>query len=358
MQRQFTSTLALLAVLAAPEAFAQTVCTQSTDNLTIGQGGVSCATAAPNLFVAQNSYIRRYTFPGSCAIPPGQTISAVDFGVQSAQAGPNGAGMQPANVRLYSILTGAPLTFGNMTLLRDEPIILVDQTLQIVNVPLSSALAVPAGRDIVAEVFIPNGIAAQNRYFPGSNGVGQSAPSYIAAPACGIAEPTDYALLTPTPFPNVHLIIDLVFSSGPPTIGTNYCTANNNSTGTTGLMRATGSAVVATNNVLLNASRLPLNAFGFFLTSRTQGFVANPGGSSGNLCISGGIGRFVGPGQIQNTGTTGEIGLAINLTAMPTPVGPVAAVAGETWNFQAWHRDAISGNPTSNFTDGLALLLQ
>ena len=357
MQSQFTSTLALLAVLAAP-ASAQTICSQSSDNLTIGNGGVSCATAAPNFFVAQNSYIRRYTFPGSCTIPPGESISAVDFGVQSALAGPTGGGMQPANVRLYSIVTGAPLTFANMTLLRDEPIMIVDQTLQIINTPLSTPLAVPAGRDIVAEIFIPNGVAAQNVYFPGSNALGQSAPSYIAAPTCGITEPTDYALLAPTAFPNVHLIIDLVFSPGPGTIGTNYCTANPNSTGATGVMSAVGSPVVASNDVRLRASSLSLNSFGFFLTSRTQGFVANPGGSAGNLCVAGGIGRFVGPGQILNSGSMGEISLMINVNAMPTPTGPVAAVVGETWNFQAWHRDVVGGAPISNFTNGLALQFQ
>jgi len=357
MQSKLTLTLAVLAALAAPKAAAQTVCTQSTDNLTIGNGGISCASPAPNLFVAQNSYIRRYTFPGSCTIPSGQSITAVDFGVQLAQAGPAGGGMQPANVRLYSIQTGTALTFGAMTLLRDEPIILVDQTMQIVNTPLTAPVAVPAGRDIVVEIFIPSGTAAQNRYFPGSNGAGQTAPSYLAAPTCGAPEPADLATLG-AGFPNVHLIIDLVFSSGPPTLGTNYCTANNNSTGTTGLMTATGSAMVASNNVMLNASRLSLNSFGFFLTSRTQGFVANPGGSSGNLCVGGAIGRFVGPGQIKNSGTSGAINLAINVNAMPSPVGPVAAMAGETWNFQAWHRDTNAGAPTSNFTNGLALLFQ
>ena len=93
--------------------------------------------------------------------------------------------------------------------------------------------------------------------------------------------------------------------------------------------------------------------FSFFLTSRTQGFSANPGGSQGNLCLAGAIGRYVGPGQIQSSGATGSITLQLNLGAMPQPTGPVAAVAGQTWNFQAWYRDAVAGTPTSNFTDGL-----
>jgi hypothetical protein len=138
-------------------------------------------------------------------------------------------------------------------------------------------------------------------------------------------------------------------------IGTNYCTAVPNSTGNTGVMSATGSTIAANNDVTLTASSLPNNANGFFLTSTTQGFVMNPGGSAGNLCLAGSIGRYVGPGQVQNTGLTGSISLALNLTQTPTPTGFVAITAGQTWNFTAWHRDAVGGVATSNFADGLEI---
>ncbi|MEM9379287.1 MAG: lectin-like protein [Planctomycetota bacterium] len=137
--------------------------------------------------------------------------------------------------------------------------------------------------------------------------------------------------------------------------GTNYCMANPNSTGNTGVMSAMGSVSVADNDFTLVGSDLPNSSFGFFLASRMQGMVANPGGSEGNLCIGGAIGRYVGPGQIQNTGNTGEISLAIDLTQIPTPAGFVAAAPGETWNFQAWHRDNSGMGPSSNFTDGLSV---
>jgi hypothetical protein len=138
-------------------------------------------------------------------------------------------------------------------------------------------------------------------------------------------------------------------------LGVNYCMANANSTGASASMSAVGSAAVVANDVVLTASNLPLNAFGFFITSRTQGFVANPGGSAGNLCLGGSIGRYVGPGQIQNSGLIGAISLTLNLTQQPTPAGFVAVQAGETWNFTAWHRDAVGGAATSNFADGLAI---
>jgi hypothetical protein len=101
-----------------------------------------------------------------------------------------------------------------------------------------------------------------------------------------------------------------------------------------------------------------MSAFGYFLTSRVQGLVMNPGGSQGNLCLAGSIGRYVGPGQIQNSGAQGRIGLMINLNTHPTPQGNVSVVAGDTWNFTAWYRDSVGGVAVSNFADGLELRFQ
>ena len=136
-------------------------------------------------------------------------------------------------------------------------------------------------------------------------------------------------------------------------IGTNYCSANPNSTGSSSSMSATGSASVALNDLTLVATGLPPLGFGFFITGPASGFVQNPGGSSGNLCISGSIGRYVAPGQIQNSGLAGTIDLLIDSSAIPTPLGPVAMSPGSTRFFQLWHRDSNASGPTSNFTDGL-----
>ncbi|MEM8712246.1 MAG: hypothetical protein AAGG01_14950, partial [Planctomycetota bacterium] len=134
-----------------------------------------------------------------------------------------------------------------------------------------------------------------------------------------------------------------------------YCAAAPNSTGASGALNATGSFVAAANDVTLNASSLPANAFGFFITSQTQGFVSGPAGSAGNLCVGGAIGRYVAPGQIQNAGSAGAFSLALDLTQTPTPNGLVSVAAGETWNFQAWYRDSSGGQPTSNFTSGFRI---
>ena len=35
--------------------------------------------------------------------------------------------------------------------------------------------------------------------------------------------------------------------------------------------------------------------------------------------------------------------------------GLVAVVPGQTWFFQAWHRDTVAGQSTSNFTDAVEM---
>ncbi len=107
------------------------------------------------------------------------------------------------------------------------------------------------------------------------------------------------------------------------------------------------------NDVTLACAALPNNVFGYFITSQTQTFVMNPAGSSGNLCVGGAIGRYA--GNILSSGTTGTVGLTIDLTNMPAPTGSYAVMPGDTVNFQFWHRDASPAGPTSNFSEGLAI---
>ncbi len=140
-------------------------------------------------------------------------------------------------------------------------------------------------------------------------------------------------------------------------VGTTYCgPAAPNSTGSPGLLSAEGSAVAADNDLTLLASNLPANLLVLGITSQTQGFVPMAGGSMGNLCLSGSFGRFISLAGLSSP--TGTFAISADLGALPQPVGTVAVVAGETWNFQAWHRDVVAGQGTSNFTAGLSILFQ
>ena len=135
-------------------------------------------------------------------------------------------------------------------------------------------------------------------------------------------------------------------------LGSPYCfPAVSNSTGQPARIAAFGSDEVVDNNFLLNAADMPTNQFGYFLASEAQGFVQQPPGSQGNLCLGGNIARFV--DQLQNSGVPGSFTIQVDLTSIPT-YPPSTVVVGENWNFQAWFRD-VDPTPTSNFTDGVSV---
>ena len=135
-------------------------------------------------------------------------------------------------------------------------------------------------------------------------------------------------------------------------IGTNVCgPATPNSSFQSASIRATGTDLVALNNLALLADGCPPNELGYFLCGQASGYLPGVGGSQGALCILGRIGRFA--AQIQSTGPNGELGLVIDNTTLP--VWPRHAVSpGETWVFQAWFADGAS----SNFTDALVVQFQ
>jgi hypothetical protein len=158
--------------------------------------------------------------------------------------------------------------------------------------------------------------------------------------------------------PSLDIDGDLVLDACE-SIGARYCSpAVVNSTDEAGVLTVLGNEVIFLNNVKLTARALPSGSFGFFITSLTQGFTPNVPNSQGALCVQGSVGRFVGPGQIQSSGTLGAMALDINLNAHPTPTGLIAVLPGETWNYQLWYRDAVSGQTTSNFTDAVAVTFQ
>lgn len=137
------------------------------------------------------------------------------------------------------------------------------------------------------------------------------------------------------------------------TVGSGYCTSNTtqNSTGKQGKTSAYGSAELSKNELTLLAYDMPPQKFGYFLAGTGSGVVMPPG-SQGRLCLSGkAIARFVPP---QPTGAGGWFELPIDVTAIPGN-GPI--LPGETWGFQAWHRDD-NPNPTSNFTWSVRVTFQ
>ena len=142
------------------------------------------------------------------------------------------------------------------------------------------------------------------------------------------------------------------FVPGVQTLGTEYCAANANSTGATGVITATGSDVVADNTLTLTASNLPQLQFGLFVTSPNQASIPV---SAGILCVGGPIGRFTGPGQIKNSGASGSFEITVPLQSQWPVAGATAVLPGDTYNFTTWFRD-IGG--VSNFTNAVSITFQ
>jgi len=126
------------------------------------------------------------------------------------------------------------------------------------------------------------------------------------------------------------------------------CVGAANSTGGPGEIEVTGDRRIGIGRLFLTARELPAGSACLFLASPTAGFVANPAGSQGNLCLQGSIARFVSlAGQAS---ATGIFEAQLDMAAIPTPqAGPIALQPGDTYTFQAWYRDANPG-PVSNFT--------
>ncbi|MFT6109666.1 MAG: hypothetical protein ACJA2W_002588 [Planctomycetota bacterium] len=142
-------------------------------------------------------------------------------------------------------------------------------------------------------------------------------------------------------------------------LGSPECSpAVTNSTGLSAALRVIGSGPTALDPLGLQALNLPAGSTTLFLGSRQGGLVVGPGGSLGTLCLGGMIGRFAAPGQVATASASGFASLSIHLQNLPQPTGSVAAMAGETWRFQAWYRDLAMGATASNFTDAVAILIQ
>ncbi|MEL6431340.1 MAG: hypothetical protein AAFU73_21835 [Planctomycetota bacterium] len=131
------------------------------------------------------------------------------------------------------------------------------------------------------------------------------------------------------------------------------CPAVPNSTGQTGRLAASGSRYVANDDLTIDATRLPAGQFALLVGALAEGFTANPGGSDGNLCLGGGIGRF--NALVAAADGIGRVSFPLDLSALPQPSFTVPAAPGDTWYFQAWHRDGTPSAPQSNFTEAIGV---
>jgi hypothetical protein len=165
--------------------------TQSASGAIVSLNSVSCNNGIGH---TDNSYIRRFKLATDPRHSHGVHGEPVSFGIEEASSGSGGG--QPMSVRLYTIPTAAPLTFANLTLVGTTGNFNVpDESLIAHTVNVAGVVAAPVAQDLVVEMFTPDGQAAGNLIFVGSNPNGQTRPSYLAAALCGVNQPTDTAAL-------------------------------------------------------------------------------------------------------------------------------------------------------------------
>ncbi len=176
-----------------------------------------------------------------------------------------------------------------------------------------------------------------------ANGVSLLSGPWTASglPTCPAPDELIFATTETGFFGLTPMYVDNICIGDIPLDYTTYCGVQTpNSTGVVGTMSATGSNNVGLNTLTVTASNLPVNKFGMFLASQVQDermYQVN----SAYLCLdvanSSGFARF--DSAILFSGANGEFSQAIDLTQIPGATGNYAVLAGQTLNFQAWHRD-------------------
>ena len=144
-------------------------------------------------------------------------------------------------------------------------------------------------------------------------------------------------------------------SLGPLGVGTVYCDANPDNS--SGICIDTSSCTASSINVCLNGA--PAGQFAYLLIGAGSGTLTDPPGAAGDLCLGGApLGRY--------TSDAGAISASGHLSTdllnassggggggIPNPPGGnVCSPAGQTWNFQYWHRN---GPNPSGFSKAISV---
>ncbi len=154
--------------------------------------GVSCQSGFGD---KKNSWYRVFDLP-AMGIDGRVDVDQVTFGVQEASAGD---GSQPVTVKLHRLQ--GDFVVANLTQIGTAKVTVPDETLTIVDVPISAT--VQAGSTLVAEITVPNGEFRGDYFFPGANSSGQTGPTWVKS-ECGGPQPEDAASLG---FPDFHLVL-------------------------------------------------------------------------------------------------------------------------------------------------------
>ncbi|MCA9278512.1 MAG: hypothetical protein H6815_07615 [Phycisphaeraceae bacterium] len=199
-------------LLPAAAALAQPITiTQSTipDLVNVGSS-VACATdpAVTPQQTDENGFIRSFDLTQFLTAGNDLQITSIDFGVEAAVHPDT---FQTVTVNLFvDPAPASPIVYTGLQLVSSYTVLVFDSQEVIVNAPLTTPVQVCGKSTLVVEVTTPDYTTlfpTENAlFFIGSNPFGQTAPSFIRAPGCGAANPTDLASLS---FPNMHICMSV-----------------------------------------------------------------------------------------------------------------------------------------------------
>jgi hypothetical protein len=233
--------------------------TQSTDPVTITTGNsVSCNAGGLH---ANNSYFRAFTL-STFGINNLFNVSSVQIGIEQASST---NATQQVTCNLYAGAGGFPTGYpGSFTLIGTVTADIAPQNLTLYT--FNVAGSVPAGQQLVVEIFTPDGQTLGNGFYIGSNTAGQSGPSYIQAADCGLTTPGDLAGIG---FPTMHIVMSVTGDEIVPVELTSF-TANADKNG----VNLNWSTATETNNSGFQIERKTGNEF------EVLGFIAGNGTST------------------------------------------------------------------------------
>lgn len=168
-----------------------TTITHSTSQEIAELSSASCGGLAGT---TENHFFRTFTL-SDFGIDGDFDVSEVSFGVEQATA-------QTLTVNLHT-LEGA-LTFANLTKIGTADVAIPASTLTMISVPVEGE--VTAGSTLVVEIVSANQQANGGVFYIGSNGAGQSAPSYLSATDCSLPEP---ATTDSIGWPDMHIVMNV-----------------------------------------------------------------------------------------------------------------------------------------------------
>jgi hypothetical protein len=132
-------------------------------------------------------------------------------------------------------------------------------------------------------------------------------------------------------------------------VGTNYCTSTPNSGGSAATISGSGSASIASNDLVLQAESAVASTMGLFFYGLSQ--AQTPFGE-GFLCVGSPIYRLAPPQASDGQGSAQK---ALDLTQPPLGSGNGMVTTGSTANFQYWYRDPQGGGSGFNLSNGLSV---